>query len=193
MIILLALIAVISILAICFPSKNKEKKSEVAAQTEVAEEKEDPKIAASTLLKVDSSLPAFSIEMNNGETISTDSFRGKVVLINFWATWCPPCRQELTRVQKDIIDRFEGRDFVFLPISRGEDKATVEEFLKKNGYTFPVGLDTDQSVFKLFATEYIPRNFLINRHGTVVSATVGYEAEEFDALVKHIEMTLNAR
>ncbi len=142
---------------------------------------------------VDDDAPAFSVEMTSGETITLESLRGKVVLLNFWATWCPPCREELKRVQEDIIDRFQDRDLVFIPISRGEERATVEAFLESNGYTFPVGLDTDQSIYNSYAKEYIPRNYLINRHGVVVEATIGYEAEEFDQLLQKIEMTLNAR
>ena len=116
--------------------------------------------------------------------------KGKLVFINFFATWCPPCRQELTRVQSDLIDRFAGRDFVFLPVSRGEERADVEAFRQKTGYTFAMGLDPDQKVYDLYAGNYIPRNFLIDRDGKVLLASVGYEPEEFDALLDAIEKAL---
>ena len=116
--------------------------------------------------------------------------KGKVVLLNFWATWCPPCRQELARVQSDVIDRFAGRDFVFLPISRGETHQTVAAFREKTGYTFPMGLDPSQTVYDRYASNYIPRNFLIDRNGKVVLASVGYDPEEFDEMIKTIEKTL---
>ncbi len=189
LIVLIALLVVVSGVVLFLPTESSE-----TTTTETTEESEqDDKIANSMIIDVDDTAPAFSVEMTSGETITLESLRGKVVLLNFWATWCPPCREELKRVQSDLIDRFEGRDFVFIPVSRGEERATVVEFLEKNGYTFPVGLDTDQSIFKSYAKEYIPRNFLINRHGVVVEATIGYEAEEFDALLQTIEMTLNAR
>ena len=117
-------------------------------------------------------------------------FFGKTIFLNFWATWCPPCRQEMTRVQSDLIDRFEGRDFVFLPVSRGEDRAAVAAFREKQGYAFPMGLDPEQRIYDLYASNYIPRNFLIDADGKVVMATAGYEAEEFDALTATIERTL---
>ena len=110
--------------------------------------------------------------------------RGKVVLLNFWATWCPPCREELSHVQQQVIDRFAGEEFVFLPISRGEERAAVEAFRAKTGYAFPMGLDTDETIYKRYATRFIPRNFLIDRTGRVVKATVGYDDEEFAELLR---------
>ena len=128
-----------------------------------------------------------------GGTHSLADWRGKVVLLNFWATWCGPCREELSRVQKDIIDRFKGNeDFVFLPVSRGETRETVAAFREKMGYTFPMGLDPEQKIYRLYASNYIPRNFLIGKDGKVISATIGYEAPEFDELILLIERQLNS-
>ena len=100
------------------------------------------------------------------------------------ATWCPPCREELSHVQQQVIDRFAGEEFVFLPISRGEERAAVEAFRAKTGYAFPMGLDTDETIYKRYATRFIPRNFLIDRTGRVVKATVGYDDEEFAELLR---------
>ena len=111
----------------------------------------------------------------------------EVEMLNFWATWCPPCRAELARVEKDIIEKFKGKPFVFLPVSRGEEKATVAAFREKMGYTFPMGLDTSNTIYKLYAQTYIPRNFLIGKDGKVVKASVGYDEAEFAELVKLIE------
>ena len=93
-------------------------------------------------------------------------------------------------MQSDLIDRFAGRDFIFLPVSRGEARSAVETFRNQKGYDFPMGLDSAQSVYGLYATNFIPRNFLIDREGNVVQATIGYEPEEFDALIANIEKTL---
>ena len=91
---------------------------------------------------------------------------------------------------RDDDDRFAGRDFIFLPVSRGEARSAVETFRIQKGYDFPMGLDSAQSVYGLYATNFIPRNFLIDREGNVVQATIGYEPEEFDALIANIEKTL---
>lgn len=143
-----------------------------------------------TLVAAGDAAPEFSVAMFSRDTVTLSSLRGKVVLLNFWATWCPPCREELTRVQKDLIDRFAGRDFVFLPISRGETRETVAAFREKTGYTFPMGLDPEQAVYDKYASNYIPRNFLIGKDGKIVEATVGYDPREFDQLIRTIEKTL---
>ncbi len=150
-------------------------------------------IEATTLVKAGTQAPDFRVEMFDGTTFTLGSLRGKVVLLNFWATWCGPCREELSRVQKDIIDRFKGNeDFVFLPVSRGETRETVAAFREKMGYTFPMGLDPEQKIYRLYASNYIPRNFLIGKDGKVISATIGYEAPEFDELILLIERQLNS-
>ena len=177
---MLALIAAIIAVLLLLPScGNRNAKKSAETDTE-----------STTLVKAGETAPDFTVELVDGSQLSLKELRGKVVLLNFWATWCPPCRQELTRVQKDIIDRFAGKEFVFLPVSRGEKRETVEAFREKTGYTFPMGLDSARTVYDRYASNYIPRNFLIDKEGKVVLATVGYGEEEFDALIRTIEKTL---
>lgn len=177
---MLALIAAIIAVLLLLPScGNRNAKKSAETDTE-----------STTLVKAGETAPDFTVELVDGSQLSLKELRGKVVLLNFWATWCPPCRQELTRVQKDIIDRFTGKEFVFLPVSRGEKRETVEAFREKTGYTFPMGLDSARTVYDRYASNYIPRNFLIDKEGKVVLATVGYDDEEFDALIRTIEKTL---
>ena len=144
-----------------------------------------------TLVKDGQKAPLFEVQMFDGSTIKLADLKGKVVLLNFWATWCPPCRAELARVEKDIIEKFKGQDFVFIPVSRGEKRETVAAFREKMGYTFPMGLDTDGRVYAEYAQTYIPRNFLIGKDGKVVKASVGYNEVEFAELIKLIEEQLN--
>ena len=140
-----------------------------------------------TIVKDGQKAPNFEVEMFDGSTIKLADLKGKVVLLNFWATWCPPCRAELARVEKDIIEKFKGEPFVFIPVSRGEKKEVVAAFREKMGYTFPMGLDTDGRVYAEYAQTYIPRNFLIDKNGMVVKASVGYDEAEFAELIKLIE------
>lgn len=177
--IMLALIVVIAAVILLLPSGEAK-----------SDQQTDADVESTTLVKAGDEAPDFTVDMFDGNKISLAELKGKVVLLNFWATWCPPCRQELARVQSDIIDRFAGRDLVFLPISRGEKHETVAAFREKNGYTFPMGLDPSQTIYDRYASNYIPRNFLIDRDGKVVVASVGYEPEEFDQLIRTIEKTL---
>ena len=140
-----------------------------------------------TIVKDGQKAPNFEVQMFDGSTIKLADLKGKVVLLNFWATWCPPCRAELARVEKDIIEKFKGEPFVFIPVSRGEKRETVAAFREKMGYTFPMGLDTDGRVYAEYAQTYIPRNFLIDKNGVVVKASVGYDEAEFAELIKLIE------
>jgi peroxiredoxin len=134
-------------------------------------------IEATTLIHAGDMSPDFTVEMLDGSKVTLSDLRGKVVLVSFWATWCPPCRQEMSHLQKDVIDRFAGEDLVVLPISRGEERKTVENFLDKMGYTFPVGLDGNQSIYKKYASNYIPRSVVIGKDGKVVYVGVGYDEE----------------
>ena len=143
-------------------------------------------IEATTLIHAGDVAPDFTVEMLDGSKVTLSELRGKVVLVGFWATWCPPCRQELSHMQKDVIDRFAGKELVVLPISRGEKRQTVEEYIAKMGYTFPIGLDGDQSIYKKYATNYIPRSFVVGRDGKVVYVAVGYDeqiAKEIDEAI----------
>ena len=134
-------------------------------------------IESTTLIHAGDVAPDFTVEMLDGKRVTLSSLRGKVVLVSFWATWCPPCRQEMAHMQEGVIDRFAGSDLVVLPISRGEKRETVEKFIEKMGYGFPVGLDIDQSIYSKYASNYVPRSVVINREGEVVYVAVGYDEQ----------------
>ena len=152
-----------------------------------AQTQDRPTPEQATLVKDGMVAPDFELTMFDGSVVKLADLKGKVVLLNFWATWCPPCRKELSRVEKDIIEKFKGQDFVFLPVSRGEKKEIVAAFREKMGYTFPMGLDADSNIYKKYAETYIPRNFLIGKDGKVVKASVGYDEAEFAELIELIE------
>jgi len=181
LVILLALIAVVCV-ALWYADKVEREGKAAAAAEQPADEAAEA--AAATLAGEGAEAPDFTVEMIDGSKVALSELRGKVVLLNFWATWCPPCREELAPVQQQVIDRFAGEEFVFLPISRGEERAAVEAFRAKTGYAFPMGLDRDETIYKRYATRFIPRNFLIDRTGRVVKATVGYDDEEFAELLR---------
>lgn len=137
-------------------------------------------------------VPDFSVEMLDGSTVNMASLRGKTVLLTFWATWCPPCNKEMSHVQSAVIDRFAGEEFVFLPISRGEEKATVQKWFDENGYKFTSGLDPDGSIFNIFAESGIPLNILIDPQGNVVERVLGYDEESHSRLTDKVAETIAA-
>ena len=192
LILVLLLIVVIALMwFLPSPDATQPNNDPTATTEQRAEEETDEN---TTLVKVGDKAPDFRVEMFDGTTFTLASLEGKVVLLNFWATWCPPCRDELSRVQKDVIDRFvrPDGDFVFLPISRGEARETVAAFREKMGYTFPMGLVPEQQIYKLYASNYIPRNFLIGRDGKVIALTVGYDEEEFNQFLETIAAQLKS-
>ena len=142
-----------------------------------AEKKDDmpDDIEETTLINEGDVAPDFTVAKLGGGEATLSSLRGKVVLINFWATWCPPCRQELAHLQEGVLDVFKGKDLVVLPISRGEKMEDVQDYITKMGYTFPIYLDGDQSAYKKYASNYIPRSVVVGRDGKVVYVAVGYD------------------
>ncbi len=145
---------------------------------------------STTVIKAGDKMPAFSTLSLDGKTFSSESLKGKVTLINFWATWCGPCQKELPLLQKDIFEKLSSKGLEVLAISRGEKEEVVKKFIDQKKYTFPVYLDSETKTYNLFATKFIPRNFVIGKDGLVKWATMGFTEEEFSNMIKLIEEEL---
>jgi len=168
-------------------------KAEVEARQKAAIAEQEKREKESTLIHEGDIAPDFEVVMLDGQKIKLSNLRGKVILINFWATWCSPCMMEFNEIPVQIIKRFEGKDLVFLAISRGETREDVKTkmtALKKKGIDFPVGLDPTKIIYTQYAKEFIPRNFVIDRNGKVSYTTIGYSKEGLEALVNKIEELL---
>jgi peroxiredoxin len=109
----------------------------------------------------------FTLPSLSGTKVSLRSFRGKAVLLNFWATWCPPCRSEMPILEKLHRD-FAASGFTVLAVS-DEDRSTVQKYMKEFGYTFPVLLDPDRRVFDHFRVLAIPATKVFSRDGTLIA------------------------
>jgi peroxiredoxin len=137
-------------------------------------------------VQVGDDVPSFVTEKYGGGSVDIDDLRGKVVLVNFWATWCPSCIQELDAVQKELLDKLTGEDFVFLPISREDSPEKIGSFIEAKGHKFPVYMDPEREIYSMFATKYIPRNYLVDKTGKVVYHDKGYGPAHLEKLYKEI-------
>ena len=119
--------------------------------------------------------PDFSLKTLDGKTVRLSELRGKkVVLINFWATWCPPCRLEMPTMQK-IYTEYKGKGFEILAINIERDaNEEIQDFIKELRLTFPVLLDSDMKVTRKYRLIGLPVSMLIDRQGIIRSKEIGY-------------------
>lgn len=117
--------------------------------------------------------PEFRLPGLNGQYVSLSDLRGKVVMVHFWATWCPPCVEELPTLAK-LYQEFAGGDFVMLAVSVDEGGAkAVTSFLQRNGLSLPVLLDPDRATAGRYGTFKFPETYIVDREGVVVHKVIG--------------------
>ena len=116
--------------------------------------------------------PAFTITTLDGASFNLDQMKGRVVLVDFWATWCGPCMEELPQI-KQIAKDFAGQPLVILSISWDEDAQTWKKFIAKNGMTWPQYRDTSHRIGRLFGVEALPGYFTINANGVLTAELLG--------------------
>jgi DsbE subfamily thiol:disulfide oxidoreductase len=114
----------------------------------------------------------FSLSLLEGETKSLSSYKGKVVFLNFWATWCGPCRIEMPSLEA-LYNKFSDKGLEILAVNCREDQAAVSSYLKNEGFSFPVLLDLNGRVSLNYGIQAIPTTFLIDRDGMIILRLVG--------------------
>lgn len=124
--------------------------------------------------------PAFSTKTIDGHPVTNADFRGRVLLVNFWATWCVPCRREMAQFEELLLE-FRARGLRVIGINVMEDEAKIRHFAKLYGVSFPLLLDKKGSITKLYGVVAFPTTFLIGRDGKPFSLAVGERDWSSDA------------
>lgn len=128
----------------------------------------------------------FTGTLLNGGELTLSDYEGKVILLNFWATWCGPCVREMPAFPR-LLEKY-GDDLAVITVNLQEDEQTVADFIAENNYEFPVVLDTDGAVGKLYPTDSIPYTIIIAPDGTISDTSIGADTaermvEEYSAMI----------
>ena len=145
--------------------------------------------------KVGDKMPDFSVDQASGGAFSLAGQMGKVVVVNFWATWCEPCQVEMPEIEKQVWQKYKSSpDFAFIAIAREQDKDTVLRFQKTHStLTFPLAWDPHRAVFSRLANGGIPRTYVMNRHGVIVFQEAGYDSGSVATIDRAVRKALAQR
>jgi thiol-disulfide isomerase/thioredoxin len=136
--------------------------------------------------QLDSATTAFSLADLGNNTTQLDQYRGKVLLVNFWASWCPPCIKEMPSLQR-LQQRLDDEPFTILTINVGEQKYKVWKFVQLINFTLPVLLDPKSQTFYEWDSSILPTSFLLDRQGRVryrVQGDLEWDSEEMVSLIR---------
>jgi peroxiredoxin len=145
----------------------------------------------STLVKVGDKAPDFTCKPIGGEEFSLAKQQGKVVLVNFFATWCGPCLEELPHLEKEIMKKYADRkDFKLIVVGREHSTEELEKFAKEKKLSLAFAPDPKREIYGKYAEKYIPRNFIVGRDGKIKLASVGNSETSFQEIVQTLEKEL---
>jgi len=144
------------------------------------------------IVKVGDKSPDFKLTLADGTETSLEAMKGKVVMLQFTASWCGVCRKEMPLIEEEIWQLHKDKDFVVIGVDRDEPLEVVQKFAKQTGVTYPLALDPEAGVFTLFATKKsgVTRNVIIDREGNIIFLTRLFEREEFDEMKMVIDELL---
>ena len=147
-------------------------------------------IESLSLVRFDEKVKAqnFALKDLNGNEVHLEGYRGKVIFLNFWATWCQACLVEMPSMEK-LYSEFKNKDFIILAVDMQEDSEQVIKFKKKFKLSFPILLDAEGVVASYYGVNAIPATFLIDRAGYLYAAALGardWASEDAFLLIKHL-------
>jgi peroxiredoxin len=133
--------------------------------------------------------PDFTLKSRSGENIKLSELRGNVVMVNFWASWCGPCRQEMPLLQQ-LYERYQGMGFTLLGINVDEQPAAAQKMLKEIPVNFPILYDSSNKVSKQYQVKAMPSTFMVDRDGNIRYLHKGYKAGYEDDYQQQIRALL---
>ena len=131
----------------------------------------------------------FSLPLIGGGNQSLQSLKGQVVVLNFWATWCPPCRQEMPSMER-LYTRFRDQGLVLLGVDIRESRESVAAFVKEYGLSFPIALDFSGITSGQYGIQAIPTTYIINRSGNIIAQVIGSIEWDTPAALEAFELLL---
>jgi peroxiredoxin len=144
-----------------------------------------------TLTRIGQQAPNFTVRTIEGGEFELKDLRGRVVLLNFFATWCSPCLNEMPHLELEVWQKYKNDDFLLIALGREHTKRDLVKFTDVVTFTFPIAPDPKREIYSKFATTYIPRNVLIDKSGAIIYQFVGYSEEEFAKMIVQIEKALS--
>ena len=190
---LMMIVAMAAALASCGTGSKKNSEAAVVNEPVIVEAGTHEPDSVGYIVRVGDIAPEFEMELTDGQKVKLSSLRGKVVMLQFTASWCGVCRKEMPFIESDIWQKHKANpNFALYGVDRDEPVETVKAFAEKTGVTYPLALDPGADHFAKYADRKagITRNVLIDKTGKIVMLTRLYNEEEFASLCKKIDEML---
>ena len=139
------------------------------------------------IIKSGTKAPDFNISGFSGKNVKLSEYKGKVVLLNFWASWCPPCKAEMPSIQK-LYDTLKSSKFTVMAIDVGEPKENGANYIKNNKFTFPVFFDAKNDASSEYSVSSIPATYIIDKNGYLIAGMIGSFEWDNEKVVKALDL-----
>lgn len=146
-------------------------------------------------VKVGEQVPDLSFSLMDGTKITSENLKGKVVVLQFTASWCSVCRKEMPHLESEVWQRYKDEDFILIGIDLKEDREKVEKFIKQMEVTYPFTIDSDGSLFEKFTLPKagVTRNIVLNKDGKIIFLSRLYDTKEFQEMIDVIDSEIHPK
>ena len=186
-------LVIVCLVAVSCTGKSSKANADAAQEEAISVSADNEDDERGYIVRVGDMAPDFAFTTTTGETHKLSDFRGRVVMLQFTASWCSVCRKEMPFIESDIWQKHkDNTNFALFGIDRDEPLETVVAFGKQTGITYPLALDPGADIFALFAQRQagITRNVIVDREGRIVMLTRLYDEAEFAAMCRLIDQLL---